>query len=126
MRWIPQRSFLDLGFDSLFLTQVSLALQKKYLLKLTLRQMLDDLSSPAAIAHYIAAHRPAPAGPPSAPPPGDAAAEKVSLAQAGPFGPEVTPASAPVIARHGPFCADQQIGGGCSFAPAAAASGRAD
>jgi 4-aminobutyrate aminotransferase-like enzyme len=65
--------------------------------------MLDDLSSPAAIAHYIAAHRPAPAGPPSAPPPGDAAAEKVSLAQAGPFGPEVTPASAPVIARHGPF-----------------------
>jgi acyl transferase domain-containing protein len=99
----PDRSFLDLGFDSLFLTQVSLALQKKYLLKLTLRQMLDDLSTPAAIAQHIATHRPAPVAPSGVAAPGDVAADKVSLAQSGPFGPDVQPPAAPAVVRHGPF-----------------------
>ncbi len=89
----PQRAFLEMGFDSLFLTQVSLALQKKYQLKLTLRQMLDTLPTPSAIARHIAEQRPAPAAVRPAP-----AAE----APAGPFGPESAPPPA-APARHGPF-----------------------
>jgi amino acid adenylation domain-containing protein len=98
----PEKPFLEMGFDSLFLTQVSLAFQKKFLVKVTLRQMLDDLSSPAAIARHIAAHRPAPAATPAAAVP---AADKLAMAQSGPFGPEATPAApaAPAVTRHGPF-----------------------
>jgi acyl transferase domain-containing protein len=55
----PRRSFLELGFDSLFLTQASQAIQKKFLVKITLRQMLDTVSSPGAVAAHVAANRPA-------------------------------------------------------------------
>ena len=36
-------NFLELGFDSLFLTQVTQALQSKFALKITFRQLLGDL-----------------------------------------------------------------------------------
>ena len=35
-------SFLEMGFDSLFLTQVTQALQTKFELKVTFRQLLGD------------------------------------------------------------------------------------
>jgi amino acid adenylation domain-containing protein len=47
------KSFLELGFDSLFMTQVSLAFQKKFEVKITLRQLLDTAPTISAIAEFI-------------------------------------------------------------------------
>jgi amino acid adenylation domain-containing protein len=93
----PKKTFLELGFDSLFLTQASQAIQKKYLVKITLRQLLDTMSTPAAIAAHVAAHRPAGATPAAQKPETPAAAS-----MAGPFGVEEQAPAAPP-ARHGPF-----------------------
>jgi len=46
-------TFLDLGFDSLFLTQVTQALQTKFHVKVTFRQLMSDLSSLDALAQYL-------------------------------------------------------------------------
>lgn len=46
-------TFLELGFDSLFLTQASQAIQTKFGLKVAFRQMLDDLSTLETLAEYI-------------------------------------------------------------------------
>lgn len=105
----PTRPFLEMGFDSLFLTQVSLAFQRRFLVKLTLRQMLEELSSPAAISAYIAAHLPAQVSPtvaaaPAASPEARASASTITMA--GPFSPEgeASPRSAPSVpTRHGPY-----------------------
>jgi acyl carrier protein len=45
--------FLELGFDSLFLTQVSQALHEKFGLKITFRQLLDQLSNLEALAAHV-------------------------------------------------------------------------
>ena len=47
------KTFLELGFDSLFMTQVSLAFQKKFDVKITLRQLLETAPSINAIAELI-------------------------------------------------------------------------
>jgi amino acid adenylation domain-containing protein len=52
-------SFLDLGFDSLFLTQVSQAIQSKFKLKITFRQLLGDLGSLECLSQYVDAKIPA-------------------------------------------------------------------
>jgi len=54
----PSSSFLELGFDSLFLTQVSLAVQKRYNQKVGFRQLLDTESSIQALARYLDARLP--------------------------------------------------------------------
>jgi glutamate-1-semialdehyde aminotransferase/acyl carrier protein len=46
-------SFLDLGFDSLFLTQLAAAFQREYGLKITFRQLFDELPTLRALAEYI-------------------------------------------------------------------------
>ena len=46
-------SFLEMGFDSLFLTQVTQALQAKFGLKVTFRQLLGDLSTLGDLTSYI-------------------------------------------------------------------------
>ncbi len=46
-------SFLDLGFDSLFLTQVTQALESRYGVKIRFAQLLNDLSSPRRVAAYL-------------------------------------------------------------------------
>lgn len=46
-------SLIELGLDSLFLTQVSLTLTKKYNTKITFRQLNEDLSSINAIATHV-------------------------------------------------------------------------
>ncbi len=45
--------FLELGFDSLFLTQVSQALQAKFGIKITFRQLLDKLSNIEAVSDHL-------------------------------------------------------------------------
>jgi len=49
----PTSSFIELGLDSLFLTQIALTLSKKYAVKITFRQLNEDLSSLENIANYL-------------------------------------------------------------------------
>ncbi|MES2221037.1 MAG: aminotransferase class III-fold pyridoxal phosphate-dependent enzyme, partial [Acidobacteriota bacterium] len=46
-------SFLELGFDSLFLTQAAQKIQGKYGVKIAFRQLLDTLGSIRLIAEYL-------------------------------------------------------------------------
>ncbi len=48
-------TLLNLGFDSLLLTQIAIALQKRFGVKLRFRQLLDELSTLGALADYCAA-----------------------------------------------------------------------
>ncbi len=62
-------SFLELGFDSLFLTQASQALQKQFGVKITFRQLINDLNTVDALAAHLDAALPpdrTPAAPASA------------------------------------------------------------
>jgi amino acid adenylation domain-containing protein len=59
-------SFTELGFDSLFLTQASQAIQSRFGVKVTFRQMLGDLSSVSALAKHLDAQMPASAPAPAA------------------------------------------------------------
>jgi amino acid adenylation domain-containing protein len=56
-------TFLDMGFDSLFLTQVTQAIQGKFGLKVTFRQLLDQQSTLEALASFIDERLPADAFP---------------------------------------------------------------
>jgi amino acid adenylation domain-containing protein len=49
-------SFLEIGFDSLFLTQVTQSLQQKFGLKITFRQLMEDLSTLDALSTYVDGH----------------------------------------------------------------------
>lgn len=82
-------SFMELGFDSLFLTQASQAFQQKYNVKITFRQMLGDLSSVDALAQHLDAKLPADALPEPAAPAAAPAPALTVLAGGGP----VTPAT---------------------------------
>lgn len=69
-------TFVELGFDSLFLTQVVRGLQTKFGVKITFRQLLGDLSSVDALSEHLDATLPpdkfapvAAAPPPVAPAP---------------------------------------------------------
>ncbi|HEV3271510.1 MAG TPA: MupA/Atu3671 family FMN-dependent luciferase-like monooxygenase [Candidatus Methylacidiphilales bacterium] len=46
-------TFFDLGFDSLLLTQASQSLRQKFGVKISFRQLLEDLVSIAAVAGYL-------------------------------------------------------------------------
>ena len=52
-------SFLEMGFDSLFLTQVAQALHAKFGLKITFRQLLGDQSSLKSLSEFIDSQLPA-------------------------------------------------------------------
>src|SRR5690606_31404006 len=56
-------TFTELGFDSLFLTQASGAIQSRFGVKVTFRQMLGELSSVAALAAHLDREMPADAEP---------------------------------------------------------------
>jgi amino acid adenylation domain-containing protein len=56
-------TFLEMGFDSLFLTQVTQALQAKFELKITFRQLLDQESTLEALSAFVDAKLPAGAFP---------------------------------------------------------------
>ncbi|MGI4739587.1 MAG: amino acid adenylation domain-containing protein [Janthinobacterium lividum] len=53
------QSFLELGLDSLSLTQVALTLRKAFNVPLTFRQLNESLDTPAALAAYLDAQLPA-------------------------------------------------------------------
>jgi amino acid adenylation domain-containing protein len=63
-------TFLEMGFDSLFLTQVTQAIQAKFGLKITFRQLLDQESTLGALSAFVDSKLPAeafPSAPVSAP-----------------------------------------------------------
>ena len=79
----PQTTFLELGFDSLLLTQVAQALRKEFGVKVTFRQLLEDLSTMNALADFLDAQRP-PEAPAPLPPVAAAAAPAPPPVQGGP------------------------------------------
>ncbi|GGG93372.1 hypothetical protein GCM10011586_05150 [Silvibacterium dinghuense] len=84
-------SFFELGFDSLFLTQLTQSIQQKYKVKLTFRQLMEDYSTiDALVAHLEASVAPElrPAAPVATPAATSAAAPLTSA----------IPASIPVVA----------------------------
>jgi len=62
-------SFLELGLDSLFLTQASAELQNQFGVKVTFRQMLEDLTSLRTLAEYFDKQLPPEAFAEAPPPP---------------------------------------------------------
>ena len=48
-----EHQFLELGFDSLFLTQATQLLQKTFGVKLTFRQLMEQFSTVASLADYL-------------------------------------------------------------------------
>jgi len=48
-----ETSFLELGFDSLLLTQVALSLRQKYRLNIAFRKLMEDLFNFEELANYI-------------------------------------------------------------------------
>ena len=79
-------TLVELGLDSLFLTQIAIALQKKFGLRLRFRQLLEELGTLGVLAEYLRAN--------STTVPVVAAPARIAASTA-------QPASAPV--RHGPF-----------------------
>ncbi len=61
------QSFLELGLDSLLLTQLALTLKKAFNVPITFRQLNETLATPAALAAYLDAQLPAEATPQPAP-----------------------------------------------------------
>ena len=49
----PDVTFLDLGFDSLFLTQAGTAIGRKFGVKITFRTLLEDAPTPASLAALL-------------------------------------------------------------------------
>ena len=58
-----QATFFELGFDSLLLTQVATLLKRRFQVKVTFRQMLEELTSLETMARYLDAQLPAEATP---------------------------------------------------------------
>src|SRR5437660_11999798 len=47
-------SFTELGLDSLFLTQISQALAKKFGVKVSIRQLMEELNTVGSLASFVA------------------------------------------------------------------------
>ncbi len=85
----PAASFLQLGFDSLFLGQVAQQVRSRFAVTVTFRQLMGEFSSFGALARHVGAGRPARAATPAivvpltpvAPPAGPAVDGAASLMQ---------------------------------------------
>lgn len=62
-------SFLEMGLDSLFLTQSALSVSKKYGIKVTFRQLNEEFSTLGTLSAHLDKNLPAEAAPTSAPSP---------------------------------------------------------
>ncbi len=61
----PDVTFLDLGFDSLFLTQAGTAIGRRFGVKITFRTLLEDAPTPASLAALLDQKLPPDAAPPT-------------------------------------------------------------
>jgi len=93
-----QTTFLEMGYDSLFLTQVAQKIQSQMKVKITFRQLLGDFSTIPSLSKFIAEKMPAA---PMAPKPAAPARPAAPQAAASPATNRVTaaPQVAPVFAR---------------------------
>jgi len=57
-------TFLEMGYDSLFLTQVAQKIQQQTTVKITFRQLLDDLATVPTLAAFLNLRMPKTASPP--------------------------------------------------------------
>lgn len=91
----PSNSFLEMGFDSLFLTQITQAIRSQFGVSITFRQLLDRESSLAALAEFLDHQLP-----PDAPPAESRISAEVPLQPAAPAesGPPQTANSSAVEA----------------------------
>ncbi|HSM06624.1 MAG TPA: aminotransferase class III-fold pyridoxal phosphate-dependent enzyme [Longimicrobiales bacterium] len=80
----PGASFLDLGFDSLFLTQANLRFRRELGVKITFRQLFDEAPCPGDLARYVDGELPA-----------EALREEMAAAAGSPAGPADAPAVDP-------------------------------
>ena len=60
---VASAPFLEIGLDSLLLTQASTAIEKSFGVHVTFRQLLEDLSSLDALAAHLAPSMPVPSSP---------------------------------------------------------------
>ncbi len=93
----PDVSFLEMGLDSLFLTQSALSISKRYGVKVTFRQLNDDLSSLNALSSYLDEKLPAETAPAVSPQPASHAqtvpTASVAPAQLPPITPNLSPST---------------------------------
>ncbi|MCU0248181.1 MAG: aminotransferase class III-fold pyridoxal phosphate-dependent enzyme, partial [Bryobacter sp.] len=87
-------TFLELGFDSLFLAQANNAFKKRFKVKLTTRHLLEKTPTLTALAGHLDKEMPADAFPADAPTPAAASAAPPSTAPT--VAPVARPASVPV------------------------------
>src|SRR5687767_3529000 len=55
----PDRSFMQMGADSLSLLQISMLLKQRFGVNIPFRLLFDELSTPASVAAFIEKNRPA-------------------------------------------------------------------
>ena len=85
-------TFLELGLDSLSLTQVALSLKKKFKIKVTFRQLLEDCSSLTTLARSIDLQLPP-----------DAFPAPVVNPRTQVVNPTIAPASSPILPTAAPI-----------------------
>ena len=97
--------FVELGLDSLFLTQFALTVQKKFSIKITFRELQEEYSTMTSLAERIEALRPdLVASAPAAPAPAAAAPAAAPVAAAPVVAPQVAPvAVAPAYVPAAPL-----------------------
>src|SRR5690606_26361004 len=76
----PAAPFIELGLDSLSLTQVALQLQKAFGVKITFRQLMESYPSLLTLAEHLDASLPPEAAPAPAPQPVQAAPAPAAVA----------------------------------------------
>lgn len=94
-----ETTFLELGFDSLFLTQLTQSIQSKYRVKLTFRQLMEDFSTLAKLAAHVESLAPPAASVPASTP---AAAGAAQTAEGANSQPVLQPMATPGFASFSP------------------------
>jgi len=93
-----QTTFLEMGYDSLFLTQVAQKIQSQMKVKITFRQLLGDLSTIPALSKFLAEKMPiAPTAPKAAAPSQPVAPQAAAAAATSRV--TVAPQAAPAFTR---------------------------
>jgi amino acid adenylation domain-containing protein len=82
-------TFLEMGLDSLSLTQVAMALKKKFKVKITFRHLLEDYSNLDTLADFVVRSLPPEALPASISAPSPTAATATSAVSAQPITPTI-------------------------------------
>ncbi|MET0344165.1 MAG: amino acid adenylation domain-containing protein [Polyangiales bacterium] len=94
-------NFLELGVDSLLITQLANRLKSTYKLPITFRQLMEDAPTFAALAGYLDAQLPPEAAAPASAPPAAAAPPQPALAQPAFAQPAIAQPALPNLAGTG-------------------------